>query len=186
MTTIKRHGKWYRHPEPWLLLLAPAVAVVAGFFTWWLAANTNNSLVVDDYYREGRAINQAHARDARSVALALNAQWSVDVERNIASLRLRAGSPGFAAGERLAIRLVHATEAQLDHRFEMKRVEPERWEAPFAAPIKGRWTLHIEDQSRAWRLMARLEDPRATLMIQAFPHPVVSTGAVDPTAERAP
>ena len=49
--------------NPWLLISLPASAVVAGFITLWLAATTNNSLVVDDYYKEGKAINLQLARD---------------------------------------------------------------------------------------------------------------------------
>ncbi len=54
---------WYRHAWPWLLAIAPAAALIGGFVTLWLAVTTSDSLVVDDYYREGRAINQQLARD---------------------------------------------------------------------------------------------------------------------------
>ena len=45
-------------------MAGPATVVVAGFFTWFLAARTENALVVDNYYKEGLAINQVLARDA--------------------------------------------------------------------------------------------------------------------------
>jgi hypothetical protein len=44
-------------------MLMPATALFGGIATFWLAATTNNALVVDDYYREGKAINQQLARD---------------------------------------------------------------------------------------------------------------------------
>ncbi len=65
---------WYRHRWPWLLAIAPLAAIVGGMVTLWLAATTSDSLVVDDYYREGRAINQQLARDRVAASLGLHAQ----------------------------------------------------------------------------------------------------------------
>lgn len=167
MATIKPAAAWYRHREPWLLLIAPLVAVIGGIFTLWLALTTNNSLVVDDYYREGRAINQTFARDAEAARLGLSAQWEVDIRRNLAQLRLTSTASDFEPPEQIVVRLIHATESDLDHRVLLKRVAPGLWEAPFAAPIRARWTLQMEDPARRWRLMASLNDPAAPLVLVA-------------------
>lgn len=50
---------WYRYGWPWFLMSFPAMAVVLGFHLLYLAMNTNNSLVVDDYYKQGKGINQS-------------------------------------------------------------------------------------------------------------------------------
>ena len=71
MTDASIVTPWYRQRWPWLLMIMPATAMFGGIFTWWLAANANNSMVVDDYYREGRAINQQLARDDRATQLGL-------------------------------------------------------------------------------------------------------------------
>jgi len=158
---------WYRHPEPWLLLMAPLAAVIGGYPTLWLALNSNHSLVVDDYYREGRAINQTFARDAQAERLGLMARWQVDPLRNVARLSLSAESAEFIAPERMNIRLVHATKAALDHHLTLARIDTDQWEAPFAPPIRGRWTIQVEDPARNWRLVAPLSDPGAPLVILA-------------------
>jgi hypothetical protein len=169
MTTMKPAPPWYRHPEPWLLLIAPLVAVVGGVFTLWLAITTNNSLVVDDYYREGRAINQTFARDVEAARLGLAARWEVDIQRNVAQLGLTSRSADFVASEQIAVRLVHATESDLDHVVLLSRVASDRWEAPFAAPVRARWTLQIENPARSWRLLVSLTDPAAPIEIAAHP-----------------
>ena len=64
---------WYRQIWPWLLMLMPATALFGGLATFYLAATTNNALVVDDYYREGKAINQQLARDTKATQLGLTA-----------------------------------------------------------------------------------------------------------------
>jgi hypothetical protein len=148
---------WYRQRWPWLLMIMPAVAVVSGIFTWWLAATTNHSLVVDDYYREGRAINQQLARDDRASELAL-----------VATLAPQAGAAGIAldlagdlgTGKRpdtLLLRLVHATETTLDAELTLRHVGDGRYQAPGALPASGHWIVHLEDAKRSWRLLARTD-----------------------------
>jgi len=173
MTALKPATAWYRHREPWLLMIAPLAAVMGGVFTLWLALTTNSSLVVDDYYREGRAINQTFARDAEARRLGLSARWEVDVLRNLAQLRLASDSPDFVAPEQVTVRLIHATEADLDHRILLPQVASDRWEAPFAAPLRGRWTMQIEDPARSWRLLSHLVDPAARVDIKT--HDLVPT-----------
>ena len=64
----KPHEPWYRQGWPWFLIAFPATAVVAGIATLVIAIQTFDGMVVDDYYKEGRAIVQTigrveHARE---------------------------------------------------------------------------------------------------------------------------
>ena len=54
---------WYREPWPWLLMSGPAIVVVAGIITTVLAVRTHDGLVVDDYYKQGLAVNKDLSRD---------------------------------------------------------------------------------------------------------------------------
>ncbi len=71
MTATMPPKPWYRQLWPWLLMSMPAAAIVGGAVTFWLAATSNNALVVDDYYREGKAINLALARDRSAAQMGL-------------------------------------------------------------------------------------------------------------------
>lgn len=42
-----KNDPWYRHPWPWLLMLGPAVVVVAGITTLVIAIATADVLVSD-------------------------------------------------------------------------------------------------------------------------------------------
>ena len=141
---------WYRQLWPWLLMAGPATAVVAGIFTWWLAATANNSLVVDDYYREGKAINQRLARDRTAFELGLQATLvpsPAGVELKLASSRPE------VLPEKVSMRLVHATRAELDYSIELQREPDGVWRASQPLPREGRWTVHLEDDLRTWRLV---------------------------------
>ena len=64
---------WYRQFWPWFLIALPATVVVAGLTTWWIAAHKADSLVVDDYYKEGLAINR-QLRKQNITAVVLTSQ----------------------------------------------------------------------------------------------------------------
>jgi hypothetical protein len=142
---------WYRQLWPWLLMAMPATALVGGLFTFWLAATSNNALVVDDYYREGRAINLQLARDRAAGELGLAAAVAQSADGGV-NLRLSAG-PGFAPPDQVVLRMVHPTRAELDRTIVFRRVG-EQYLAPAEAqlPEAGRWTLLIEDANGQWRL----------------------------------
>lgn len=144
---------WYRQPEPWLLLLAPAVAVVAGGFTWWLAASANNSLVVDDYYKQGKAINQTLARDERALQLGVGARIDFDELSGHIRVQLRATHSGTLQARELSLRFVHATRAELDQHLLVVRSGDGFWQAPSTGLPHGRWSVHLEDLQAGWRLV---------------------------------
>ncbi len=74
MNTLATSKPWYRERWPWLLAIMPALAVVGGFTTAWLAVTSNDGLVVDDYYKQGKAINQTKERDRLAASLGLEAE----------------------------------------------------------------------------------------------------------------
>jgi len=145
---------WFRHPEPWLLLAAPFAAIIAGGFTWWIAAHSNNSLVVDDYYKQGKAINQTLARDQRSAELGLRAKLTVDAAIQRAALTLSAASEATLLPDAVRVHLIHATRAELDHQLWLQRSADGRWLGAFAVPAAGRWQVQIDDGTGQWRLLA--------------------------------
>ncbi len=146
---------WYRHRWPWLLAIAPTAALVGGLFTLWLAATTSDPLVVDDYYREGRAINQQLARDRVASALGLHADLRFGAgDRPTIEVRLRA-ERGSGWPPELRLRIVHATQATRDREYRLEHVADGAYRADGAAPQPpGRWLVQLEDAGRTWRLVA--------------------------------
>ncbi|MCO5101920.1 MAG: FixH family protein [Burkholderiaceae bacterium] len=149
---------WYRHRWPWLLAIAPAAALLGGIVTLWLAVTTSDSLVVDDYYREGRAINQQLARDRLAAALGLRAELRFEPgganAGDVVALQLSA-ERGSAWPPELRLRIVHATIASLDREHRLAHVGNGRYLVSGAAPDSGgRWLVQVEDAGRTWRLVA--------------------------------
>jgi hypothetical protein len=153
MSTLTMQPRaWYRQPWPWLLMLMPALALVGGLITWWIAAATSDPLVVDDYYREGRAINRTLARDATAQQLGLGATLSAGADGSVV-VELRAQA-AFEAPAQLSLRLVHATRDELDRAFTLVAIGQGRYVAAGQRlPASGRWHLILEGPERQWRLV---------------------------------
>jgi hypothetical protein len=153
MSTLTMQPRaWYRQLWPWLLMLMPALALVGGLITWWIAAVTSDPLVVDDYYREGRAINRTLARDALAQQLGLGATLSAGPDGSaVVELRARAA---FDAPAQLTLRLVHATRGELDRTLTLAAIGQGRYVAAGQRlPESGRWHLILEGPERQWRLV---------------------------------
>jgi hypothetical protein len=148
---------WYRHAWPWLLMVMPALAIVGGSVTFWLAATTNNSLVVDDYYREGRAINLELARDRRAVEMGLTGSLARAAD---GSPRLQlAANAGVALPAAVTLKLVHVTRSELDATLVLYAAGEGVYRAAGGAlPGTGRWNVQIEDPERRWRLVGESKD----------------------------
>ncbi|MBU6269834.1 MAG: FixH family protein [Betaproteobacteria bacterium] len=144
---------WYRQPWPWLLMLMPALALVGGLITLWLALSTNHAMVVDDYYREGKAINRTLARDAAAARLGLSAQVMRGPDGS--PVVTMASAPGAALPAALTLRVIHATRAEFDQIHTLQPVAPGRYAgSALALPAEGRWHLVIEGPEATWRLTA--------------------------------
>ena len=96
------HGRpWYREPWPWILMSGPFTVVVAGLVTAWIAVANEDPLVVDNYYKEGLAINRVLERDQAAAQGGYRAELmlSQDGARVRAHLtRSRAGAAAAVAG----------------------------------------------------------------------------------------
>lgn len=102
---------WYKEPWPWLLASMPLTAVVAGGFTLWFAITTDDGLVVDDYYKQGKAINQTKERDRLAQSMGISAQLLP--EGTVLKLQLEGRlqtSPG-----KLTLQILHPTRSGDDH-----------------------------------------------------------------------
>ena len=149
---------WYREPWPWLLMLGPAVVVVAAFVTLWLAVRSSDGLVADDYYKQGLAINQALARGDRARAMGLSARLRIDGGSAIVALRSR---EGVSLPETIRLSFAHPTRGGLDRVVDLEG-SAVGYRASMPDLSDGRWQILLEDPDGMWRLsgVARVPDSR--------------------------
>lgn len=137
---------WYRNRWPWLLMLGPAVVLVAGFITTWIAFASADGLVAEDYYRQGLGINKVLAREEAARALGIAADLEID--SGMLRVRLRGQAP-----QALFVHMAHATREGHDQRLRLAPVGAGVYEAPLPALPAGRWHMVIEDPQATWRIV---------------------------------
>lgn len=140
---------WYREPWPWLLMLGPAIVIVAGIATLILAVQSNDGLVSDDYYKQGLAINRIMERDSRARAMRYRAEMTLSREnRRVRVILAGAG----ALPERLRLLLIHPGRSSADEAVALRALGAGIYEGEFRREIRGRRHLILEDQPPTWRI----------------------------------
>jgi hypothetical protein len=151
---------WYTHRWPWLLMLGPATVLAGGGYVAWLAAGHPDALVVDDYYKQGKAINQDLRRDRAATKLGLALQAQYDPRAGTLSGRLAGQAAPFT------IYLAHPTLPQRDLRVFVNPAADGSFGVALPALERTHWQVVVEGALRDWRL-ARGWDGVRTLEIVA-------------------
>lgn len=157
---------WYKQRWPWILMSLPAVSVVLGSTLLYFAITTNDGLVVDDYYRQGRAIDQTIARATHASELGLVADMSIRSEA--VSIRLTANEEVELPAE-LLVSFLHPTRAGFDQMLRLPQAGDGEYSGGIAPLSIGRWRIQIEDGEREWRLHGDAHVPDRT-QVQILPY----------------
>jgi hypothetical protein len=139
---------WYRQFWPWFLIALPGSVVIAGLATLYIANRYADDLVVQDYYKDGLAINAQLEKRARAEALGVQATLLLTREQ----VQVRLDSAGAAEPEVLTLRLSHPLEADRDFRLDLARVAPTLYVASLPAPAGRNWHWRLEPQDGGWRV----------------------------------
>lgn len=142
---------WYRQFWPWFLIALPGTVVVASVATLLLALSNDDSRVVDDYYKEGLAINQRLATDQIASQLALQAQLAIAADGRV-ELTL---TGELAPPAQLQLQLIHPVDNRRDQTVLLARVDASS--GHYAGLLDnvpaGRWHLQLGDPADPrWRL----------------------------------
>lgn len=158
---------WYKQRWPWILMSLPAISMVLGFSMLYVAIKTDDGLVVDDYYKQGRAIDQTMARSVAAARLGLEA----DVALRAEDIRIELGThDAVALPAELVVSLIHPTRAGFDQVLRLSLVDGAYVGA--IAPLSlGRWHVQIEDAERSWRLRGDVRVPDET-RVRILPYDV--------------
>ncbi|RJF96590.1 cytochrome oxidase assembly protein [Noviherbaspirillum cavernae] len=140
---------WYAHRWPWLLMLGPVLVILAGIHTTWLAFSQPDALVVDDYYKQGKAINQDLRRDrlAQGLGMAIQLRYDAEAGRLQGKVSSRVPQQG-----NILIKLVHSTQPDKD--IALHATPDAQGGFSVALPMLdiARWQVVVEGERRDWRL----------------------------------
>jgi Uncharacterized protein conserved in bacteria len=138
---------WFKEPWPWLLAIMPVTAVVAGSFTAWLAVTSSDGLVVDDYYKQGKAINQTKARDRQAQTLGIRAQL---LPRGSALQMQLEGRLPTPPGQ-LTLKIMHPTRSGDDHDIRLNW-DGSAYSGQLPQLAGARYKVQLTPEHGDWRL----------------------------------
>ncbi|EIJ42658.1 hypothetical protein BegalDRAFT_1783 [Beggiatoa alba B18LD] len=184
MPTDKIMTRWYQEPYVWFVIFFPVLAIVAGFITLNLAIESDDGMVVDDYYKQGLAINMTLARDKVAVNYGLEAHIQLDKTQNMLLLTLKSSS-NYPHPDMLTLSFLHHTRAGHDQTQILKRAGDDTYIGTLPQLIEGNWYVqltpdngkekegdsHNEQASvHNWRLLTSVRMPVAetALSLQPF------------------
>lgn len=141
---------WYAQAWPWLLMLGPVLVILAGAYTSWLAFSRQDAMVVDDYYKQGKAINQDLRRDRIATRMGLSFNGRYDAVAG--KLHGRMMGFGVPLTGKIRIHLAHATQPEKDLKLDAQLDQRGEFEVALPMLERARWQVLIEGEQRDWRL----------------------------------
>ena len=165
---LRTAAPWYAQRWPWLLMLGPIVVIVAGIITGWLAYTRQDAMVVDDYYKRGKAINQDLRRDRVASAMRLSFEARYDAAKGV--LRGELTTFGKPVTTPFRISLAHSTLPEKD--MVLEAVPDAQGHFAVALPMleRARWQVAVEGGQGGWRLASELRWPaQQSVRIDADP-----------------
>lgn len=157
--SAKRH--WSREPWVWLLIALPLTAVIAGMVTLYLAIVSSDGLVVDDYYRRGKAINRDLARDQAAADHQLHAALDYTAAQNLFTLILQAQD--YTLPQAVGLSVLHPTMAGRDQVVTLVHQGAGHYAGAAADLAPGNWYIQLEADD--WRLSGSLPVPGTTPLV---------------------
>lgn len=145
---------WYKQLWPWLLIAIPVATALKAVHTVVIMQQHSPDLVVDDYYKAGRAINIQLAKYREAALRNLNAHVLVAGNRAVVRFAENTVLDGT-----VHLDFYHPTLAERDFALDAERSGELLYVATLPLTPTGKWQLVVSDASKDWKLRATLELP---------------------------
>ena len=147
---------WYKQFWPWFLIGLPMIAVVGSINLAITAIENKPHMVVDDYYAEGKTINNDFA--LLNKAKELNIHASVEQK----GTELLITFEGVEDKNSMSFSLYHSTLAERDITDMLTADANGIYHFQSDQDLTGKWRLRIEPFNKKWRLEKIITLPRET------------------------
>lgn len=147
---------WYKQFWPWFLIAIPLSSLIVGTQVIRLATDGTNSMVVDDYYKEGKSINERLDKIVKAQSLGITSLLKVE-EGNI-ELRFLSGQP--STGEALKLDFFHVTQESKDFNVFLTRDASGIYRNNEVFPIQGKWRIRLTPIDESWKIQRSINLPQ--------------------------
>lgn len=148
---------WYKQFWPWFLIAIPVISFIMGMVLLNLATNTTDSLVVDDYYKEGKAINARLGKIEE--AKRRNITSELAIKDGAVSVKFHSGIP--KEGQALKLTFYHTTLKDRDTAVLLSRDAQGIYRGFVEAPLDGKWQVTLTPIDESWKIQQTITLPRS-------------------------
>lgn len=147
---------WYKQFWPWFLITLPLTSMVLSLTMLNLAFTGEDSMVIDDYYKEGRAINlKIQKLDQAKI---LNISTKTQVFTDYVEVIFISGEP--ENGEALTLDFFHSTQKFKDFSVILLRDANGVYRAPLTGDVLGKWQLSLHPFNEFWKIQKVVSLPQ--------------------------
>lgn len=155
--------KWHQYPYVWFVISIPATSVVISMVLIYFAVNGRDPMVVDDYYRKGKAINAVLTRDRLAAKMGLVAAVRINEKTDEVLLDIKAKNK-LQLPDIIELKITHATLGDLDQLVRLYKKQSSQYRGQIVAPglQAGKWYLELGTEQ--WRVTTRTTLPNQELI----------------------
>ena len=155
---------WYRQFWFWFVFGPLIFIIFMCAFTVSIALRGADDVVIDNYYKEGRMINQTLDQDKRAAELGLIALVKFELDRNRVLVRFdHPRMDGKPNPDKLLLNLSHPVKAAMDQLIVLNKIESNQYEGILKARPEYSWYMTLysvekfEDRNQAeWTLSGQI------------------------------
>jgi len=155
---------WYRQFWPWFLMALPASAVIAGITTVFIATANRDNLVVDNYYKQGLAINQTLTQ--QQYAQKINLSANVVLQIDSGKLQVQLSGTEQIIDPTLKLRIIHATLAAQDQTVILSKEKTNYYSGTVSNFTTGKWHVILEPMNAQWRIESNVSLPMQNWLLK--------------------
>jgi len=161
-STAEQESPWHKQFWVWFIIVLLVTTVIAGVTTVIIAVKHDDSLVVDNYYKEGLAINRVITQKENAVKLGVVASLSFNAENQMLNIVL--SEQHASANNIIKIRLVHATISEFDREHFLTRNSDDGYAVKLGSVQPGWWRIIIEPVDAQWQIEQRVQFPIESML----------------------
>lgn len=146
---------WYKSFWPWFLISFPLIAIIGCIGLLFTAIGNGPDMVVDDYYKKGKAINLELSKFNKAKALYLHGEFNATEDRVVFKFTKGDASQVHA----LKLSFYHRTIEAHDFQLTLTKNAHGDFTALLDAFQPGAYTVFIEPTDLSWKLKHDLTLP---------------------------
>ena len=152
---------WYKNFWPWFLIFFPLVAIIGCITLIITAVGNGPDMVVDDYYKKGKAINLELTKFEKAKALFLHGELNVTNER--VSFKFTKGD--YTNVPALKLSFYHRTIKAHDFAATLTSNANKEFTALLDNYTPGVYSVFIEPVDGSWKLKENITLPTAETVL---------------------